>query len=141
MHIRMSDAHAYHCKTLQQLRYKQETYLKDGLQPSIVAGTGPLDQALRGCSVFIFMETWLSDSVPDRANQISDMLLIVRCRPFYLPLEFTTVYIVAVCIPPNSNTDGVLDKLSPKLTPRRTVYCCWRFPPCKPVVLNSIQFS
>lgn len=37
--------------------------------------------------------------------------MIVRCRPFYHPQEFTSVIIVAVYIPPSANTKQALSVL------------------------------
>lgn len=37
--------------------------------------------------------------------------LTIKCRPFYMPREFTTVIITAVYIPPNANTKGALSVL------------------------------
>ena len=37
--------------------------------------------------------------------------MIVRCRPFYLPLEFTNITIVVVYIPPTANTEQALSVL------------------------------
>ncbi len=37
--------------------------------------------------------------------------MIVKCRPFYLPREFTTIVIVAVYIPPCVNAKDTLREL------------------------------
>ena len=37
--------------------------------------------------------------------------LMIRCRPYYIPREFTSVVVTAVYIPPHANTNQALDKL------------------------------
>ncbi|KAK3536811.1 hypothetical protein QTP86_025588 [Hemibagrus guttatus] len=75
----------------------------------------------RDCCVFVFTETWLSDRVPDATIQL-DGLTTFRAdrnaalcvefvnvrRKFYLPREFTTVFIVGVYIPPSANAKEAL---------------------------------
>ncbi|KAK3539575.1 hypothetical protein QTP70_010270 [Hemibagrus guttatus] len=48
-----------------------------------------------------------------RANHVScqQKCSSVRCRPFYLPREFTTVFIVGVYIPPSANAKEALCEL------------------------------
>ncbi|KAI4876751.1 hypothetical protein NFI96_007079, partial [Prochilodus magdalenae] len=76
----------------------------------------------RDCCVFVFTETWLSDRVPEAAIQLDGLasfradrdsalcveFMVVRCRPFYLPREFTTVLIVSVYIPPGATAKAAL---------------------------------
>lgn len=38
-------------------------------------------------------------------------LLLLKCRPYYLPREFTAVYLAAVYIPPRANPTAALGKL------------------------------
>ncbi|KAK3537358.1 hypothetical protein QTP70_008788 [Hemibagrus guttatus] len=70
-------------------------------------------------------ETWLSDRVPDTAIQLDELTVFhadrnaalcvdfvtVRCRPFYLPRDFTTIFIVGVYIPPRANAKEALCEL------------------------------
>ncbi|KAI4903013.1 hypothetical protein NFI96_007809, partial [Prochilodus magdalenae] len=109
----------------------------------------------RDCCVFVFTETWLSDSVPDAAIQLDGLasfradrdsalcgktrggglcvyistewcknsvlvssycsplveFMVVRCRPFYLPREFTAVLIISVYIPPGATAKAALCEL------------------------------
>ncbi|KAI4898623.1 hypothetical protein NFI96_006404 [Prochilodus magdalenae] len=79
----------------------------------------------RDCCVFVFTETWLSDRVPDAAIQLDGLasfradrdsalcveFMIVRCRPFYLPREFTAVLIISVYIPPGATAKDALCEL------------------------------
>uniref|UniRef100_A0A3P9LR30 Reverse transcriptase domain-containing protein n=1 Tax=Oryzias latipes TaxID=8090 RepID=A0A3P9LR30_ORYLA len=101
------------------------------------------------CCVFVFVETWLTDNVPDCAIQLAGLacfradrmlveggktrggglcvyisdawcrnarvvyqhcsplaeFMIVKCRPFYLPREFSSILLVAAYIPPSSTTN------------------------------------
>ncbi|KAK3534809.1 hypothetical protein QTP86_026082 [Hemibagrus guttatus] len=47
-------------------------------------------------------------------------LLTIKCRPFYLPQEFTSVIISAVYIPPQVDTDTALYELHEALTQHQT---------------------
>ncbi|KAK3522872.1 hypothetical protein QTP86_005686 [Hemibagrus guttatus] len=47
-------------------------------------------------------------------------LLTIKCRPFYLPQEFTSVIISAVYIPPQADTDTALYELNEALTQHQT---------------------
>lgn len=42
--------------------------------------------------------------------------LTIKCRPFYLPREFTSVIVTAVYIPPQADTDTALSKLHDMLS-------------------------
>ncbi len=105
-------------------------------------------RTVRDCCVFVFTETWLSNSVPDCAIQLDQLtcyrayralveggkrrggglcvyindawrrdtvvvckhcsplveFMIIKCRLFYLPKEYTTILLVAVYIPPAPTT-------------------------------------
>ncbi|KAK0137698.1 repressor of the inhibitor of the protein kinase [Merluccius polli] len=118
------------------------------------------DRKFRDCCMFVFVETWLSVSVPDSAIQLPGLLafrsdrdatlsgktrggglcvyistnwcsnaelvfkhcsplvefMTVRCRPFYMPSEFTAVYILAVYIPPSANATDALTELYQAIT-------------------------
>ncbi|KAK3569657.1 hypothetical protein QTP86_002644 [Hemibagrus guttatus] len=90
------------------------------------AGAGPsLDATGAGTISVGLRETWLSDGVPDAAIQLDGLTVFradssaalcvefvtVRCRPFYLPWEFTTVFIVGLYIPPSANAKEALCEL------------------------------
>lgn len=53
-------------------------------------------------------------------------VLAVRCRPFYIPKEFTVVIIVAVYIPPSASTNakasGTLSELYKIISDLRTAH-------------------
>ncbi len=36
---------------------------------------------------------------------------MLRCRPYYLPREFTSVFVAAVYIPPDANSKNALQEL------------------------------
>ena len=120
------------------------------------------------CCVFVFVETWLNDSVPDRAIQLARLtcyradrelveggktrggglcvyisdawcrdaavvckhcsslgeLLIVKCRPFYLPREYTAVLLAAIYIPPSStnNRSEALNELHQHISEQQTAH-------------------
>ncbi|KAK0133538.1 hypothetical protein N1851_030957 [Merluccius polli] len=79
------------------------------------------NQTVSNCCVLVFTETWLNDNIPDSAVQLEQLtcyradralvngdcsplaeFMIIKCRPFYLPREFTALLLVAVYIPPTS---------------------------------------
>ncbi|KAL0149686.1 hypothetical protein M9458_054969 [Cirrhinus mrigala] len=111
---------------------------------------------VKDCCVFVFTETWLSDSVPDRAIQLDQLacyhadrvvvaggktrggglciyindawcrdavavckycspvleFMVIKCRPFYLPREYTAILLCAVYIPPSSNGNNRSEALN-----------------------------
>lgn len=48
--------------------------------------------------------------------------LIIKCRPFYLPRELTSVIIVAVYIPPNANAKDALNELHNAISEEQTTH-------------------
>ncbi|KAL0175804.1 hypothetical protein M9458_028134 [Cirrhinus mrigala] len=111
---------------------------------------------VKDCCVFVFTETCLSDSVPDRAIQLDQLtcyradrvvvaggktrggglciyindawcrdavavckycspvleFMVIKCRPFYLPREYTAILLCAVYIPPSSNGNNRSEALN-----------------------------
>ncbi|KAI5099333.1 proline-rich protein 12 isoform X1 [Silurus meridionalis] len=67
----------------------------------------------RGGGVCVYINTeWCKNSVLVSSYCSSLVEFVtVRCRPFYLPREFTTVYIVGVYIPPSANAKEALSEL------------------------------
>lgn len=49
-------------------------------------------------------------------------VLAVRCRPFYIPKEFTVVIIVAVYVSSSANTSGVLNELHKIISDLQTAH-------------------
>ncbi len=46
--------------------------------------------------------------------------MVVKCRPFYLPREFTAIVIVAVFIPPCANAKDALRELYSAISEQQT---------------------
>jgi hypothetical protein len=95
---------------------------------------------IRGCNILCFTETWVSrdmllESVQPpgfwcvcfminiswcNSNNIQELksfcspvleFLTIKCRPYYLPREFSLVIVTAVYIPPQTDTTMVLKEL------------------------------
>uniref|UniRef100_A0A1A8GH13 Reverse transcriptase domain-containing protein n=1 Tax=Nothobranchius korthausae TaxID=1143690 RepID=A0A1A8GH13_9TELE len=67
----------------------------------------------RGGGLCIYInEKWCKNSVL-ASSYCSPMVefVTVRCRPFYLPREFTTVFIIGVYIPPSANAKEALGEM------------------------------
>ncbi len=127
-------------------------------------------RTVRDCCVFVFTETWLSNSVPDCTIQLDQLtcyqadralvevgkrcggglcvyinnvwrrdavvvckhcsplveFMIIKCRPFYLPREYTAILLVAVYIPPsstnNNNRSEVLNDLYQHISEQQTAF-------------------
>ncbi|KAI2645993.1 Lariat debranching enzyme [Labeo rohita] len=124
---------------------------------------------VKDCCVFVFTETWLSDSVSDRAIQLDQLtwyradrvvvaggktrggglcvyindawcrdavavckhcspvleFMVIKCRPFYLPREYTAILVCAVYIPPSSNGNNrseALNELYQHISEQQTAY-------------------
>ncbi len=124
-------------------------------------------RTVKDCCVFVFTETWLSNSVQDCAIQLNQLscyradrvlveggktrggglcvyindawcrdivvvckhcsplveFMIIKCRPFYLPREYTAIY-TAVYIPPNSNNNRseALNELYQHISEQQTAH-------------------
>ncbi|XP_063802123.1 uncharacterized protein LOC134969848 [Pseudophryne corroboree] len=120
---------------------------------------------LKTCSLMIFTETWLNDSILDSVVQLTDRSLfrsdrtmesgktrggglcvyvnnnwctdaslvatfcsvnveymVVKCRPFYLPREFSVALVMAVYIPPSAHVESALDILHAAIVKLETKY-------------------
>lgn len=56
--------------------------------------------------------SWSTDATVTERHCSQDLEFVtLRCRPFYLPLEFTVVFITAVYIPPSANASVAVDIL------------------------------
>ncbi|KAK1796835.1 hypothetical protein P4O66_000923 [Electrophorus voltai] len=85
----------------------------DGLVPIRVDRDNTLSGKTRGGGVCIYInESWCKNSVLV-VKYCSPLVefAIVRCRPLYLPQEFTSVFIIALYIPPSANTREALQEL------------------------------
>ncbi|XP_054643226.1 uncharacterized protein LOC129187667 [Dunckerocampus dactyliophorus] len=67
----------------------------------------------RGGGVCVYVnKRWCTDVQTMEKHCSQDIeLLMVKCRPFYLPREFSAVYLTAVYIPPRANTANALGLL------------------------------
>ncbi|XP_054631629.1 uncharacterized protein LOC129181035 [Dunckerocampus dactyliophorus] len=67
----------------------------------------------RGGGVCVYVnKRWCTDVQTMEKHCSQDIeLLMVKCRPFYLPREFSAVYLTAVYIPPQANTANALGLL------------------------------
>lgn len=46
--------------------------------------------------------------------------VFIKCQPHYLPREYTSVFIVAVCIPPGANANEALSELHDAICKQQT---------------------
>ncbi len=66
---------------------------------------------------------WCTNAVTTDTYCSPDLeYLSVRCRPFYLPREFTVIIITAVYIPPDANTTSALDYLLTAISKQQRDY-------------------
>ncbi|CAG5968089.1 unnamed protein product [Menidia menidia] len=68
-----------------------------------------------GLSIYIANSWCTNNTVVDKLCSPDAELLLLKCRPFYLPREFSAVYICAVYIPPDANV-----KYTPKIKSAET---------------------
>lgn len=64
----------------------------------------------RGGGLCVYVNTnWCTNTVTVDSHCFPDLkYMSVKCRPFYLPREFTVVLLTAVYIPPSANADEAL---------------------------------
>ena len=101
-----------------------ETWLNNGIPTSAVElegrsifraeKTADTTGKSRGGGLCIYVnKTWCMDCVTVSAHCSADLeYLIVRCRPFYLPREFTCIVAIAVYVPPDANSKAAMKELS-----------------------------
>lgn len=68
----------------------------------------------RGGGLCIYVnKTWCTDCVTV-SNHCSAELeyLVIKCRPFYLPREFSCIVAIAVNVPPEANSKAAMKELS-----------------------------
>lgn len=65
---------------------------------------------LRGGGLAVYINRlWSQDSVTVSTYCSKHIeLMTVKCRSFYLPHELTAIYIMAVYVPPNANTEEAM---------------------------------
>lgn len=72
----------------------------------------------RGGGVCVYINnSWCTDAKVIERHCCPDMeFLILKCRPFYLPREFTAVVIIAVYVHPRANAKLAMSKLQDAIT-------------------------
>ena len=67
----------------------------------------------RGGGLCVYInDAWCSNAVKVDGQCLPDVeFLMLRCRPYYLPREFTSVFVVAVYILPDANSKNALQEL------------------------------
>ncbi|KAI4899983.1 hypothetical protein NFI96_001451 [Prochilodus magdalenae] len=78
----------------------------------------------KGGGVCVFVNNrWSSDIKTVEKHCSTDLeLLMVKCRPFYLPREFSAVFILAVYIPPRANSSTALGLLHDAICKQETAH-------------------
>ncbi|KAI4873821.1 hypothetical protein NFI96_014420, partial [Prochilodus magdalenae] len=78
----------------------------------------------KGGGVCVFVNNrWCSDIKTVEKHCSTDLeLLMVKCRPFYLPREFSAVFILAVYIPPRANSATALGLLHDAISKQETAH-------------------
>lgn len=59
----------------------------------------------KGKGVCLYVNrSWCSDAVITKSHCSADIeYIFIKCRPFYVPREFTTALIATVYVPPDAN--------------------------------------
>ncbi|KAK3573704.1 hypothetical protein QTP86_032060, partial [Hemibagrus guttatus] len=85
----------------------------DGLTAFRANRNAALCSKTRGGGVCVYINTEWCKNFVVVSSYCSSLVefVTVRCRPFYLPREFTTVFIFGVCIPPNAKAKEALFEL------------------------------
>ncbi|ONI45398.1 hypothetical protein AN641_04275 [Candidatus Epulonipiscioides gigas] len=67
----------------------------------------------RGGGLCVYInDAWCTGAVRVDGKCSPDVeFLLLRCRPYYLPREFTSVFVAAVYIPPDANSKNALQEL------------------------------
>lgn len=79
---------------------------------------------VKGGGVCVFVNnSWCGDiRTADKYCSPDVEFLLLRCRPYYLPREFTAVFLAAVYIPPRANPTVALSKLHDVISAAETVH-------------------
>ena len=107
-----------------------ETWLSDSIPDSTIQlathsvyrgdRTAASEKTRGGVCVYV-NNRWCSDvQVVERHCSASVELLVVKCRPFYLPREFSAVFILAVYIPPRADSAAALGLLHDVISKQET---------------------
>lgn len=108
-----------------------ETWLNDNTPDSAVqldalclhrANRNTLSGKSQGGGLCVYTNTaWCQDAVvvSKHCSAVAEFLFI-KCRPYYLPREYTSVFIVAVYIPPIANAKEALSELHDAICKQQT---------------------
>lgn len=75
-----------------------------------------------GLCIYVHNNWCTNTTIIDRHCSADLEYLIVRCRPFYLPREFTVVIVTAVYIPPDANASIALGYLHSAISKQENTY-------------------
>ncbi len=78
----------------------------------------------KGGGVCLYVNrSWCSDAVITKSHCSADIeYIFIKCRPFYLPREFTTAIIAAVYVPPDANAKLAMKELSSVVNKLQTTH-------------------
>jgi len=78
----------------------------------------------KGGGVCIYVnKSWCTDSVIVDTYCSADLeFLIIKCRPFYLPREFTCIVAAAVYVPPDTNANVAMKELCAAISKLQTLH-------------------
>ncbi|XP_024121111.1 uncharacterized protein LOC112142095 [Oryzias melastigma] len=78
----------------------------------------------RGGGVCVYVNnSWCTNTVTIDSQCSPDIeYLTVKCRPFYLPREFTAVMVTAVYIPPDANANSAMEILHARISNQQSQY-------------------
>ncbi|TWW82332.1 Janus kinase and microtubule-interacting protein 3 [Takifugu flavidus] len=111
-----------------------ETWLNSGIPDTAIGLTGRSTHRAdrtaddsgktRGGGLCIYInKTWCTDSATLRRHCSANVeFLMVKCRPFYLPREFTSVIITAAYIPPDANATLAMNELHAAISQQQSAH-------------------
>lgn len=92
-----------------------------GLYPSTCSPWVTLLGVL-GLCIYI-NNAWCTDSaITERHCSPNVELIMVKCRPYYLPREFTSVIVTAVYTPPDANAKLAMEELHAAISKQQTTH-------------------
>eukprot|EP00061_Rhincodon_typus_P012941 g39007.t1 len=95
----------------------------DGFSIHCMDHTASLGKVKGSGVCFLINTSWCSD-IATLANHCSpeQEYLKVKCRPYFLPQEFTSAVLTAVYIPPHADVKNALDKIYTTTNPLQTKF-------------------
>lgn len=96
----------------------------EGLTTFRADGSGALSGKSKGGGVCIYINNrWCknTDGIHSHCSPNIEFLT-VKCRPFYLPREFSAIIIIGVYIPPDADTKAALKTLSHSINELQTIH-------------------